>query len=151
MGFEIVINTMVNDDKKEYLEIYKIYLDGIYLNETKRMKSNQFYSALYLALLAVYEAFDLDGSIYIIGITIISFIWVVSIYSYRKMANVKWEVCNDIESQLITQPFQDEYKKMSDNINKSYIQYTKIEILVPIVLLLASYLYALYIYFANMN
>lgn len=75
-------------------------------------------------------------SIAIVGV-IISLIWITNINSYKNLNSAKFEVINELEKQLPTQPFNYEWFLVGKGQDKKkYKKLTQIEKSIPIIFII---------------
>ncbi|MCF6444503.1 hypothetical protein [Nereida sp. MMG025] len=91
-------------------DIYETYVDAAMLSEGKRQTANQAYLSLSLAIVTASSSFEsfplwLAASM----VVFISLIWFATIWKYRQLARIKFEVIVELEKQLEFAPFTKEW------------------------------------------
>ena len=134
----------MNNDKEELLELYKIMIDSINSNESKRLQTNIMYTTIISALIAIISSglVGLNLSLISTVILFLSISWYVHIFTYRKLAQAKFEVINELEKNFLVPIYAKEwnyYKKISPKIEQ-----TLIEMGIPIVIGTLSVCYIVY-------
>ena len=127
------------------IEEYKLYVETVDRVSNRRNQTNQFYISILTGLLTVI-AFIFSSSFFeknrgyllliasLMGL-MFCFVWAVNIYSYRQLNKGKFKVIQDIEELLPFRPFQSEWNYLGKGLNpKKYLQATKIEQFVPIII-----------------
>ena len=106
----------MNNDKEELLELYKIMIDSINSNESKRLQTNIMYTTIISGLIAIITSglVGLNLSLISTVILFLSISWYVHIFTYRKLAQAKFEVINELEKNFLVPIYAKEwnyYKK----------------------------------------
>ena len=129
------------------LEQYKLYVEMADRVSQRRDQSNRFYvtivSAL-VALLVVMARLGSADSLWAVALLIaglfgaaLSVIWLLNIRSYRTLNTAKFAIINDIERQLPTAGYSDEWELLRPKEGRpQYFQLTRVEQLVPYLTLL---------------
>ncbi len=130
------------------LEQYKLFVEMADRVSQRRDQSNRFYVTLVSAiagLLMVLARFGTSVNgiwpvVFLIsgllGATL-SFIWFLNIKSYRTLNTAKFEIINDLERRLPYQGYSKEWELLRPAIGSpKYLQLTRIEQLVPAVIIL---------------
>lgn len=132
------------------LQLYGIHSTLISNHELKRQQSNQIYMALTSALVtagAVIGAEDATKYAVVTDlcatmITVICFVWYLSIQYHRRLSRAKFHVILAMERFLPITPFHDEWERFNDpSLRPRSLELTKIEAFVPIALGAASILF----------
>lgn len=134
----------------ELLEQYKLYVEMADRVSSRRIQTNRFYISLLsglLALLYVFAGRDTSSllpivtlAIGIIGLVLCG-LWVVNLRSYRQLNRGKFQIIHEMEEHL---PFPC-YKKEWDILSKTgYLQLTRVENGIPVVMALPYLLLFLY-------
>lgn len=97
----------------------------------RRDTMNNIFMTLNLAIVtAVSITWDIK-SLFLLGAGIVvCVIWILCIRNFQLLNAEKFNVINDIEKKLPIKPFNDEWKKLSNN--KKYKDSTKLELILPI-------------------
>ena len=130
------------------LEQYKLFVEMADRVSQRRDQSNRFYVTFVSAiagLLMVLARFGTSVNgiwpvVFLIsGLlgTALSFIWFLNIKSYRTLNSAKFEIINDLERQLPYQGYSKEWELLRPATGSpKYLQLTRIEQLVPAVIIL---------------
>ena len=130
------------------LEQYKLFVEMADRVSQRRDQSNRFYVTLVAAiagLLMVLARFgtSVNGIWPVVFLTsgllgtAFSFIWYLNIKSYRTLNSAKFEIINDVERQLPYPGYGKEWELLRPaNGSPKYFQLTRIEQLVPAVIIL---------------
>lgn len=130
------------------LEQYKLFVEMADRVSQRRDQSNRFYVTFVSAiagLLMVLARFGTSVNgiwpvVFLIsGLlgTAVSLIWFLNIRSYRTLNSAKFEIINDLERQLPYPGFAKEWELLRPAIGSpKYLQLTRIEQLVPAVIIL---------------
>ena len=130
------------------LEQYKLFVEMADRVSQRREQSNRFYVTFVSAiagLLMVLARFGTSVNgiwpvVFLIsGLlgTALSFIWFLNIKSYRTLNSAKFEIINDLERQLPYQGYSKEWELLRPATGSpKYLQLTRIEQLVPAVIIL---------------
>ena len=135
------------DYQAHLLEQYKLYVEMADRVSQRREQSNRFYvtivSAL-VALLVVLSRLGAADSLWAAALLIaglfgvaLSVIWLLNIRSYRTLNSAKFAIINNIERQLPTAGYSDEWELLRPKDSRpQYFQLTRVEQLVPYLTLL---------------
>lgn len=119
------------DDKNSILVQWQTCVQMADSVSKRRDTTNHLFVTLNLALLAVFPWTFSFKSILIGGAgVILTVLWGFLIYNYKKLNQAKFEVIQDLEKKLPTQPFQKEECKTNDF--KFYKDFSKLESALPI-------------------
>lgn len=134
------------DYQAHLLEQYKLYVEMADRVSQRRDQSNRFYvtivSAL-VALLAVLSRLGASDSVWAVALLIaglfgvaLSVIWLLNIRSYRTLNSAKFAIINAIERHLPAAGYRDEWQllRLKDGWPQ-YFQLTRVEQLVPCLML----------------
>ncbi|MGB3183792.1 MAG: hypothetical protein WBB45_20535 [Cyclobacteriaceae bacterium] len=132
----------------QLLEQYKLYVELADRVSDRRIKTSQYFITLLSGLLVVlsfvlhkdqqamlsrYQPYILF-SIGLLGI-ILCFVWQLNIRSYRQLNSQKYRIIHDMEKQLPYPLFAKEWELLEDGKNrKKYLQLSRVEKLVPVIL-----------------
>ena len=126
-----------------FLEQYKLYVEMADRVSQRREQSNRFYVTLLAAIasllilaarLGVAEGvwpvvFLITG---VFGVAL-SVVWHFNINSYRQLNRVKFDIIGELEKQLPSAPYADEWKLLRPQDGPAkYIQLTRVERFVPV-------------------
>ena len=126
-----------------FLEQYKLYVEMADRVSQRREQSNRFYVTLLAAIasllilaarLGVAEGvwpvvFLISGGF---GVAL-SVVWHFNINSYRQLNRVKFDIIGELEKQLPSAPYADEWKLLRPRGGPAkYIQLTRVERFVPV-------------------
>ena len=126
-----------------FLEQYKLYVEMADRVSQRREQSNRFYVTLLAAIasllilsarLGVAEGvwpvvFLITG---VFGVAL-SVVWHFNINSYRQLNRVKFDIIGELEKQLPSAPYADEWKLLRPKDGPAkYIQLTRVERFVPV-------------------
>lgn len=101
----------------------------------RRDTMNNIFVTLNLAIVtAVSLTWNLKSLFILIAGIVICVIWLWIIRNYKLLNKEKFNVINDIEKKLPIKPFNDEWKRLSNN--KKYKDSTKLENTLPIMFML---------------
>lgn len=131
--------------KEHLLEQYKLYVEMADRISDRRERSNRFYISLLsalLALLSIIVSRDiLNGlqtvvlmTIGILGLGLCG-LWIINIRSYRHLNSGKFKVIHEMEQNLPFNCYNKEWKILGEGKEaKSYLQLTRVEQYIPIIL-----------------
>ena len=126
-----------------FLEQYKLYVEMADRVSQRREQSNRFYVTLLAAIasllilaarLGVAEGvwpvvFLITG---VFGVAL-SVVWHFNINSYRQLNRAKFDIIGELEKQLPSAPYADEWKLLRPQDGPAkYIQLTRVERFVPV-------------------
>lgn len=148
-------------DKSEYgekfnehlLEQYKLYVEMADKVSERRMQTNKFYISLLSALFALFSILASLGGLeqYLIFIIIsplgivLCILWYINIRSYRQLNSGKFKVIHEMEQFLPFFCYDKEWKVLGKEKEKNqYLQFTKIERYIPIILAIPYIILFLY-------
>jgi len=145
MGKPKIINsgeTMKLKEEDIILEQYKLYIETAERVSDRRQSSNNFYLTLNSVLLAFTGFltslnFEIWHTIIAFAGICISFLWLLTITSFRNLNSGKFKIIHDLEEKLPIKLFKDEwlYLEKGKNIRK-YIKLSLVEQGVPIVFMI---------------
>lgn len=130
------------------MDQYKLYVEMADRVSQRRDHSNRFYSALLTGLLAVILVVaKLTGwetsvhfpavvllAVALVGLAICT-IWFINVRSYRQLNSAKFKIVHEIEEQLPFPCYRKEWNILRPETGKKrYLQITRIEQFVPLVL-----------------
>jgi len=126
--------------KKDVLELYKTYLEMTDRISSRRQSANSFFLTINTALVGLVSYIQIgrnDSSWYwliaIAGI-FICFTWYRLIRSYKDMNTGRFKVIHEIEKILPLAVYDSEWEALGRGKNpKIYLQFTKIELRVPLI------------------
>lgn len=140
------------------LEEYKLYVEMADRVSARRIETNKFYITLLTALLG-FLTLVVDKKIFVehnsfvfflmsfLGVAL-NIVWIINIASFRQLNSGKFEVIHSIESKLPIKCFKDEWDILGKGEKaKKYLQLTRIEKFVPIILgmpYFALFIYSVY-------
>lgn len=143
------------------LEQYKLFVEMADRNSGRRGTTNKFYITLLTGLLAVLswaatntllcDVFNL--LLLLISIMALSLcgIWFLNINSYKQMNRGKFDVIFEMEKQLPFPCYNMEWKILDSGTNyKNYLEYTRIEKFIPVILAIPYFvllIYAIFLFF----
>lgn len=97
----------------------------------RRDTMNNIFVTLNLAIIAaVSVVWDIKSLLLLVSGIVVCILWILFIRNYKLLNTVKFEVINEMEKKLPSQPFNDEWDKLEGN--KKYRDGTKLERLLPI-------------------
>ncbi len=113
------------------IEIYKMYVETIGKNESKRLQANATYITLTGALITVSASVPGIDLIVpaIVGLAL-SVIWFLTIKHHLNISKAKFEVLQHFESKMDYQPFAEEWKLVRES--RWPISLTMVESLLPV-------------------
>lgn len=128
-------------DKKIALEQYKIYIDGIEHNSDRRGSAlNHFISlnSVYFVLIGV--ALQLPNNskwLILVGVALLGLLTAVIFHflikSYRQLNGWKFKVLQEMEKELLFQPYTEEWKMLGEGKDrKKYWPFSHIEKYIPL-------------------
>ena len=141
--------------KEHLLEQYKLYVEMADRISDRRERSNRFYISLLSALLALLSIIVgrniLNGlqtvvfmTIGILGLGLCS-LWIINIRSYRQLNSGKFKVIHEMEQNLPFNCYDREWEILGEGKEpKSYLQLTRVEQYIPIILAIPYLLLFLY-------
>ena len=130
------------------LEQYKLFVEMADRVSQRRDQSNRFYVTFVSAIAGLLMVLSRFGTsvngiwpvVFLISGLLgmaLSFIWFLNIESYRTLNTAKFEIINDLEQQLPYQGYSKEWELLRPAIGSpKYLQLTRIEQLVPAVIIL---------------
>jgi len=128
------------------LEEYKLYVEMADRISNRRHQSNQFFIGFIVGLFAAVSFVletgkfgDVDNSIVFILVAILGlllcFVWNINIRSYRQLNTGKFQIIHELEEKLPFPLFRREWEILGKGKDsKKYIQLTKIERFIPLIL-----------------
>ncbi|MFA0960251.1 hypothetical protein AB9P05_00435 [Roseivirga sp. BDSF3-8] len=145
----------------QLLEQYKLYVELADRVSDRRIKTNQYFITLLSGLLVVlsfvlhkdqqatlsrYQPY-IVFSVGLLGI-ILCLVWQLNISSYRQLNSQKFQVIHDMEKHLPYPLFAKEWQLLGEGKDrKKYLQLSRVEKLVPVILSLpfvVLFIYALF-------
>lgn len=97
----------------------------------RRDTMNNIFVTLNLAIIAaVSVVWDIKSLLLLVSGIVVCILWILFIRNYKLLNTAKFEVINEMEKKLPSQPFNDEWEKLEGN--KKYRDGTKLERLLPI-------------------
>lgn len=132
------------------LEQYKLYVEMADRISERRMNANRFYMALLSGLLIMIsfvvnkdninalaeQQFVIYLATGILG-ALVCIVWFINIRSYRQLNTAKFQVIHEIEETLSYAPYKTEWEILGKGSSaRSYLQLTRIEAYVPLILIL---------------
>ena len=122
----------------EELEIYKIAMEGIRQNETKRQNAHSIYTAILVGIATVAAALEKPNYIVMTLVVLVaSCLWFLTIRYHRDLADAKWESVSCYQKKLDHSPFDVEWQQYKSKNRK--IDLTTIEQIVPILIFLVAF------------
>lgn len=101
------------------------------LTSQRRDTMNNIFITLNLALVATVSiTWNIKSIFVLIAGILLCVLWLFSIRNYKLLNTEKFSVINNLEKELPTQPFNDEWEKLQKN--KKYMDSTKLEKVLPI-------------------
>ena len=130
-----------------FLEQYKLYVEMADRISQRREQSNRFYVTLVsavVALLIVVARLGTSSGVWPVVILIsglfgaaLSVVWFFNIRSYRTLNTAKFTIINEMERQLPTAGYSDEWELLRPKeAPAKYLQLTKVEQFVPFIFFL---------------
>lgn len=127
------------------LDQYKLYVEMADRSSQRRDQSNRFYSALLTGLVAVLlvvvdrDIFaEAQGVVFLAAALVglaVCIVWFINIRSYKQLNSGKFKVVQEMELQLPFPCYHREWEILRpDKGPKKYLQLTRIEQFVPLVL-----------------
>lgn len=133
--------TTVMTKKEELLKIYGIYVATITAQEQRRYQVVAVYSALVAGAWAVLVAGGMSHqTLIIIGICVISLVWVFTVRAFKRLADAKFSVIRDIEKEFSIQPFRQEWEYEKNNKFCS-LRLSRLDEAVPWILFASAFIY----------
>lgn len=141
--------------KEHLLEQYKLYVEMADRISDRRERSNRFYISLLSALLALLSIIVgrnilnrlqtvVFMTIGILGLGLCS-LWIINIRSYRQLNSGKFKVIHEMEQNLPFNCYDREWEILGEGKEpKSYLQLTRVEQYIPIILAIPYLLLFLY-------
>lgn len=129
----------------EHLEIYKIVVGTITANEGRRQKATAAYLGMIAAVATVASA--IPNLAFIVPATtmlVIALTWLATLMYFRRLAQAKFAVINEIEKELVVGAFQREWDFFNSNRGLFSLSLTHIEMVVPTVTAIGSFVYVAY-------
>lgn len=140
-------------DKQDILTIYSIIVNTITANEQRRQQAATIYLSLIVGLFTAFGSIKSLQAIYIaIPIFIIALIWFASICYFKRLAEAKFHVINELEGKLIYAPFREEwnkFKKLKLSKVVPNFKLTQLEMMIPAIIAVISFCYTIYWIFIN--
>ena len=131
-------NDLKKGDRAERLELYKLMVEMADRVSQRRQAANSFYLSINTLLVSGFAYLgsnsDLAKSTILIPISgmLVCKYWNRSILSYKTLNTAKFKVINNIETELIIQPFTDEWSNLDpDGDGKKHNSFYETEKLVP--------------------
>jgi hypothetical protein len=144
-----------NNNTPFLLEQYKLCVEMADRVSSRRIQTNQFYLSLLTALLGI-VAFALNKDSTLIHIhyfvlfpiallgLLLCLVWYFNLESYRQLNSGKFQVINDMETQLPYACFTEEWQKLKADDPKGYFRQTKIEKFIPMIMAMPYAVLAIY-------
>jgi len=136
--------------REHLLEQYKLYVEMADRVSDRRERTNRFYISLLLLLLALLSVVITKDvleklqkfafmAVAMLGLVLCA-LWELNIRSYRKLNSGKFTIIHEMEQHLPYKCYDREWKILNDGQGIKYLQLTRIEQWIPIVV---AVLYAL--------
>ena len=75
-------------------------------------------------------AWDVKSILLLVAGIFVCVLWFLLIGNYKQLNSAKFDIINEIEKELPTRPFSDEWGKLK--LNRKYVEGTKLERCLPI-------------------
>ena len=132
------------DSLSVLIEQYTTYVNTTLDVSNRRMRNNRFYVLLLSGTLAVISVLAKTEIIQAVGLLLagslgvaLCILWYLSIISYKQLNSGKYEVINEMESELPVAPFETEWDVLNEGQDpRTYITHTRVERKIPGVLLI---------------
>lgn len=135
------------------LEQYRLYVNLADAISIRRGKTNAFFISVLSALLAAVsltKSFLTNEAILLTGIlgVILCYVWFINIQSYRQLNGAKFKVIHEMEHNLPFPCYEREWSMLGKGRDKEkYLQLTRVEQNVPIILAFPYVLLSIYALF----
>jgi len=134
----------------EHLEIYKIVVGSITANEGRRQRATAAYLSMIAAIATASVAIpNLPLIVPTSAIFVIALTWLATVLYFRRLAQAKFAVINEIEKELIFPAFQCEWRYFKDKRGFFSMSLTYIEMVVPAGAAVGSVVYIMYWFFCK--
>jgi hypothetical protein len=127
-----------NEDRSQYLELYKLAVEMADRVSARRGTANAFFLTVNTTLLAFVTS-GLDDALWLVAMAgiALSATWAVLLKSYRDLNAAKFGVITEMENNLDVKVFGDEWKRLKENRPQGwlgrYAEFGTVERLVPFI------------------
>ncbi len=141
------------DFRSHLMEQYRLYVNLADAMSIRRSKTNVFYISVLSALLAVIsltKTLLTNGALLLTGLLgiILCYVWFINLQSYRQLNRAKFKVIHEMELHLPFSCYKKEWSLLGKGKDKGkYLQLTKVEQNVPIILAVPYILLSLYSFY----
>lgn len=137
------------------LEQYKLYIEMMDRTSQRRMDSGKYYLTVLTGISAIVPLIFGEKKLLIeefgpvlLVVSILGLLicctWISNIASYRNINNAKFEVILDMEKKLSYPCYEREWNLLQKDSNKRYIQFSKVERIIPIIFIIPSLVLFIY-------
>lgn len=134
----------------EHLEIYKIVVGTITANEGRRQRATAAYLGMIAAIATAAAAIpNLPWLVPTLIILVIALTWLGTLLYFRRLAQAKFAVIQELERKLILPAFEREWGHFQGKRGFFSMSLTYIEMVVPAGTAIGSVVYIMYRFFCN--
>ena len=134
----------------EHLEIYKIVVETITANEGRRQRATAAYLGMIAAIATAAAAIpNLPWIVPTLIILIIAITWLATLVYFRRLAQAKFAVIQELEEKLIFPAFGREWEHFTGKRGFFSMSLTYIEMVVPAGAAIGSVVYIMCRFFCN--
>jgi hypothetical protein len=137
------------------LEQYKLYIEMMDRTSQRRMDSGKYYLTVLTGISAIVPLIFGEKKLLIeefgpvlLVVSILGLLicctWISNIASYRNINSAKFEVILDMEKKLSYPCYEREWNLLQKDSNKRYIQFSKVERIIPIIFIIPSLVLFIY-------
>lgn len=119
------------------LEQYKLYVEMADKISERREKTNQFYLSLMSLFIILISFIEKSIIIILFIVSFIGILWFLNIQAHKQLNSAKFEIIHKMEHHLPFNCYEEEWDLLKE---KRYLEITKIEQAVPIILIVISIL-----------
>ena len=111
-----------SDDKKTFLEQYKLYVEMLEHSTQRRMDTNTLFISIHTAMVTTVSLFNKGNGLALLAVGTVgiafSLLWRALLINYNNINALKWGVVYDMEQFLPYKPFYGEYYDKLGNHDK---------------------------------
>jgi hypothetical protein len=124
------------------IELYKTMIGTIIAHEQRRQQVTSVNISLLIAGMAALGGIEgIDPAYIALPAIPLAAIWLFSVQYYRRLAEAKWGVVQELEQHFETQPFTEEWTRVRAANPLVLVGLTRLEMSVPTIILAVSAIY----------
>ena len=129
----------------ERLDIYKTFVVTITANEGRRQRASTAYLDMCAVVVTVVAAVpNLPKIVPALAVFIIALTWLATVSYFRKLAQAKFAVIEEIEKELVVPAFVREWQHFNGKRRYRFFDLTHLEMMAPSFIAIASFSYIVY-------